>query len=200
MSDGPERDPSRAPERGPARGADHEPARRPEARAGSEPETRSGLDPDTLRLDAAVRAAYRAVPARDSQAEARVLARLARARPAGVHWWLESQRFELRPLAAVALLSLVLVAGAWGGARWAERSARARGSLAGAGGTAAGPLAARPSGVPVTFVLRAPGATSVCVVGDFNSWDAAATPLAHAGSGDLWIANVELPRGVHLYS
>jgi 1,4-alpha-glucan branching enzyme len=38
------------------------------------------------------------------------------------------------------------------------------------------------------------------VAGDFNSWDAAATPMAHAGSGDLWIVRVELPRGVHLYS
>ena len=58
----------------------------------------------------------------------------------------------------------------------------------------------RPHLVPVTFVLRAPGATSVCVAGDFNSWDAAATPMAHAGTGDLWIVSVELPRGVHLYS
>ncbi|HEY6193615.1 MAG TPA: hypothetical protein VI504_01110, partial [Candidatus Eisenbacteria bacterium] len=66
-----------------------------------------------------MRAAYRAAPARDADAEARLLARLSRPRTMGMRWWLESQRFELRPVAAVALFALVLAAGAWGGARWA---------------------------------------------------------------------------------
>jgi hypothetical protein len=151
-------------------------------------------------LDAAVRGAYRTAYPGETSAQARLLEQLARRRASGLRWWLDAQWFELRPVAAVGLAALTLAAGVWGGMRLATRAER---QAAGARGAAvAGDMraAAVPAGIPVTFVLRAPGATSVCVAGDFNSWDAAATPMAHAGSGDLWIVRVELPRGVHLYS
>src|SRR5258708_3994354 len=156
---------------------------------------------DDARLDDAVRAAYRAPQPLDARSEARALERVARSRDSGLRWWFAAQLFELRPAVALAVTVLVLVAGVWGGVRWAALEERAHASRPGATGQPAGALAATAArGVPVTFVLRAPGATSVCVAGDFNSWDAAATPMSHAGTGDLWIANVELPSGVHLYS
>ena len=89
----------------------------------------------------------------------------------------------------MALLALLVTlgAGVWSGERLAARPRRIAAAVAVAG-------------EPVTFALRAPGATSVAVAGDFNGWDAAATPMIHAGSGDLWIARVTVPRGMHLYS
>ena len=157
-------------------------------------------DSNDPRLDAAVREAYQSSHPHQSAAEARLLERVARRSASGFGWWIEAQWFELRPVAALGLAALTLVAGLWGGMRLAARAERPR-TVAGVAvpQDVAHALAAS-GGVPVTFVLRAPGATSVCVAGDFNSWDAAATPMAHAGTGDLWIVRVELPRGVHLYS
>ncbi|HET7025449.1 MAG TPA: isoamylase early set domain-containing protein [Gemmatimonadales bacterium] len=57
---------------------------------------------------------------------------------------------------------------------------------------------------PVTriqFVLRAPAARSVTIVGDFNNWDPSATPLATAaGSGGIWSVVVPLHTGRHEYA
>lgn len=151
-------------------------------------------DPDDARLDAAVRSAYLAAHPLDARAQDRVLERLARPRASAFRWWFEPE-WSLRPVAVLALLTVTLTAGVWVGRYWATRPH----ALA-AGPATGSRLMGASGGVPVTFVLRAPGATSVCVAGDFNSWDAAATPMSHAGSGDLWIVSVELPRGVHLYS
>ena len=129
-----------------------------------------------------------------------MLERVARRRASGIRWWLDAQWFELRPVAALGIAALTLVAGVWGGMRLAALAERPRAVFGVALPPDAAHTVAASHGVPVTFVLRAPGATSVCVAGDFNSWDAAATPMAHAGTGDMWIVSVELPRGVHLYS
>jgi hypothetical protein len=53
----------------------------------------------------------------------------------------------------------------------------------------------------VRFRLRAPGARSVTVVGDFNRWDRAATPLGapDARAGE-WTADVPLTPGRHAYA
>jgi 1,4-alpha-glucan branching enzyme len=52
----------------------------------------------------------------------------------------------------------------------------------------------------VTFVFRAPGATSVSLVGDFNGWNPDAMPLKRAALGDTWITQVPLERGLHVYA
>jgi hypothetical protein len=155
------------------------------------------LDP---RLDAAVRGAYRSPHAPAPAAEARLLERLTRRRASGLRWWLDAQWFELRPAVALGVAALTLVAGAWGGMRLAAMGERHPAEVRLVVPPDGARTAVASASVPVTFVLRAPGASSVCVAGDFNSWDAAATPMAHAGSGDLWIVSVQLPRGVHLYS
>ena len=50
----------------------------------------------------------------------------------------------------------------------------------------------------VSFFCDAPGASYVCLVGDFNRWDLAATPMLQTLDG-RWMAGVELPHGHHRY-
>lgn len=52
----------------------------------------------------------------------------------------------------------------------------------------------------VQFVLRAPGARSVALVGDFNEWNRDATPLRAASGDGLWTISVPLPSGRHVYA
>ena len=153
--------------------------------------------------DARVRAAYRQPSAADEPARERLLARLAAERGApraaapaasGVRWWFAAHAFRARPAWVFVALVAVLVAGMWIGARLTDVRPGARPAATMV------PASTDEGTSPVTFVLRAPGATRVSVVGDFNNWDAEATPMAHSGSGDLWVLNVRLPRGVHLYS
>lgn len=52
----------------------------------------------------------------------------------------------------------------------------------------------------VRFVFMAPQASSVTMVGDFNNWDRAVTPLRRTGSGGTWTVSVSLPPGPHQYA
>jgi len=155
------------------------------------------MDPEReeQRVDERIRAAYRQPSAADEPARERLIARLASERTpraGGLRGWFAVREYHARPAWVFATLVAVLAAGSWLGARFAGRHAPI------AMAPVTGPSDA--STLPVTFVLRAPGATRVAVVGDFNNWDASATPMAHSGSGDLWVLNLRLPRGVHLYS
>src|SRR5882762_11582619 len=50
------------------------------------------------------------------------------------------------------------------------------------------------------FVLVAPRATHISLVGDFNDWDASRTPMRRAGSEALWTAVVPLAPGRYHYA
>lgn len=52
----------------------------------------------------------------------------------------------------------------------------------------------------IRFVLVAPGASRVALVGDFNDWDPRAMPLRPAGDGRLWTIDVRLRPGRHEYA
>jgi hypothetical protein len=52
----------------------------------------------------------------------------------------------------------------------------------------------------VEFVFVSPTATNVSLVGDFNGWDAAATPMKRADGRTTWSVAVRLPVGVHGYA
>jgi len=52
---------------------------------------------------------------------------------------------------------------------------------------------------PIQFVLVAPDAASVSLVGDFNHWDSAAMPLREGADG-VWSVVVPLARGAFTYS
>ena len=60
---------------------------------------------------------------------------------------------------------------------------------------AEGPTDAR----PVRLRLAAPASSRVAVVGDFNNWDPAATPLRRAGGG-TWIVELRLKPGRYHYT
>ncbi len=50
----------------------------------------------------------------------------------------------------------------------------------------------------VDFFCDAAEARQVCLVGDFNNWDAAATPMRRMPDG-RWMASLELHHGHHHY-
>lgn len=52
----------------------------------------------------------------------------------------------------------------------------------------------------VKFVFVAPQAKNVSLVGDFNDWDLAKTPMTRAGNSGLWTVALRLPAGRHLYA
>ncbi len=52
----------------------------------------------------------------------------------------------------------------------------------------------------VQFALVAPNASRVAVVGDFNGWNASATPLALAESTGVWLGVASLARGRHRFA
>jgi hypothetical protein len=57
-----------------------------------------------------------------------------------------------------------------------------------------------PNARVIQFVLVAPEAASVTVVGDFNDWDLAATPLVQSQGGGVWAVTVPLSPGRYRYS
>jgi hypothetical protein len=139
-------------------------------------------------LGRAVEAARRPVPV-DPAARARVMAAV---RGAGREGWLRrALRWLLRPglrvsplgaLAAAAVVALLA-------AQLRPEPPRADAVPAPAAGA-----------TRVQFVLVAPGASAVSLVGDFNGWNAAATPLHPTGRGGLWTVEVPLDAGRYTYS
>jgi hypothetical protein len=54
--------------------------------------------------------------------------------------------------------------------------------------------------VPTQFVLHAPRASRVALVGDFNGWDSVVTPLARVSASGIWTVTVALAPGRHTYA
>jgi len=53
---------------------------------------------------------------------------------------------------------------------------------------------------PVYLRLDAPASTRVAVVGDFNNWDPAATPLRPTGDHGTWVVELRLKPGRYHYT
>lgn len=92
------------------------------------------------------------------------------------------------PLAAAAT-AVVLAGGIAIGVRLAPRSEPA-------------PAAMRPDAVArlVRFELDAPFASRVALVGDFNGWDPAATPMRLDAGRGRWTTALALQHGRHVYA
>ena len=60
-------------------------------------------------------------------------------------------------------------------------------------------VVAQPPVQTVQFVLRMPRARTVTLVGDFNDWDTASTPLQKA-AGDMWTVTIPLTAGRYTYT
>ena len=103
--------------------------------------------------------------------------------------WLLRPTVRLSPLGAMGMATavavLALALGTWLG------SARQGRALADAGA---------PDALRVQFVLVAPSASQVSLVGDFNGWNPAATPLRPTGRGGVWTVDVPLKAGRYTYS
>lgn len=107
-----------------------------------------------------------------------------------VAWWRRRWTIRLSPagaLAAAAGLAAVVAIGS----RLAAPAAESYPS-----GSAGAVEPARPT----QFVLVAPRAASVTVVGDFNDWSLSATPLARAEGDGVWWVTVSLAPGRYRYS
>lgn len=143
----------------------------------------------------------------DPTLEARVMAlveALPRHRPVGplgaaVRWLTRPRTVRMSPLGGLAL-----AAGLAGLAFLVAPAFLRRGSVPpseAAALAAQGVLLANHAGrTTVQFVLFAPAAKSVSVVGDFNDWDPTATPLQASRPGGIWSAAVPLAPGRHRYA
>ena len=156
-------------------------------------------------VDWIAREAKRAV-AVDPMAVERVMARVRleprpRTRGAGWRWVIEPRRIPLSPLASAALAAGLVGVGILLGNFVFDRGGQ--------------PTTGRPTAVAenhsprsplsdtarvIKFVLVAPHAANVSVVGDFNNWDAQATPMKRTPTGGTWSVAVPLPAGRHVYA
>ncbi len=132
----------------------------------------------------------------DRAAKARIMALVRAAPRPRPHT--ESRRWLRRSSLAVPLAGLALAASLVGIVVVRTIATGPRGD--GAGLPAASDEPARHAVNPVQFVLVAPTASNVSVVGDFNDWDTTATPLRQSAPSGVWSVVVPLTRGRHLYA
>lgn len=113
--------------------------------------------------------------------------------------------WHVTPVMATAAALLFMVFGA-GATLLMQRGARARGNDASHAaairpdGAAATLAAVTASTVGVRFAVMAPGVKRVSLVGDFNRWDADATPLHIGRDGQTWTTVLPLTAGRHAYA
>ncbi len=120
-------------------------------------------------------------PALDARVMAEVRARSRRRR----NWLLRQRTIRVTPLGLLA--------------RAAALAAVVTGATLAVSRLRPAPVAVSPAS-SVPFVVYAPGARSVVLVGDFNDWDKAATPLRPTGSSGAWVVTVPLQPGRYRYA
>jgi hypothetical protein len=156
-----------------------------------------------------ISAALRPLPEVDPSARARVLVAVAaererdragalRARPRHV-WWVRGAGL----VAAAALAAVVLRSG-WSGTV-PDAPAAGRVDRPVAGSAAATVLATNAPldasmRQPVQFVIRAPLAKRVSVVGDFTGWKADSATMTRDDASGLWSVTLRLVPGRHVYA
>jgi hypothetical protein len=120
-----------------------------------------------------------------------------RRQPRLIGWLMEPRRFAVPPLATLAAAAGLVGIGVLSGLL-IGRDGRAP--------TAQRPAVAANPQLPdsvaprvIKFVLIAPQATTVSLVGDFNGWDTKATPAQRQSDGS-WATFVQLHPGRHVYS
>jgi len=128
--------------------------------------------------------------------DARVMAGVRRSPPSAVvsawSWLREPRTVAVSPLSGLAMAaSLVLVMGA---GFWVAGFRGLQGIAV------ATPETRNPAPRTLSFVFLAPNASTVSIVGDFNEWDPARTPLTRAASGGLWTVEMPLAPGRYTYS
>ncbi len=129
--------------------------------------------------------------------EARVMAAARKREDANVLAWIVRPRvLRLSPLAGLAAAAGIAIA-----VLTLDRAGSERAATQVAATLPAAPAAAAAVDTIklVQFMLVAPDARTVSVVGDFNDWDANATPLREAADAGVWTITVPLAAGRHQY-
>jgi Carbohydrate-binding module 48 (Isoamylase N-terminal domain) len=144
---------------------------------------------DDRELSRRVAASYPSVGSSDEEAKARIMDRVRRERR---ERRIEMGRGPSIGFAIAASLALGTLLG------WVLHERLGASSSAGSSGRVAAVSSTREVRM-VQFVLRAPKASHVTVVGDFNEWDPAATPMAR-GQGGAWTAAIPVAPGRHVYA
>ncbi len=114
-------------------------------------------------------------------------------------WLSEPRRFALPTYATAALAAGLVGIGVLGGLAINRDGRRAEqpSAVAVVHPQLPDSLAAR----AIKFVLIAPQASRVSLVGDFNGWDASATPMSSSrGRDGAWTVFLPLTPGLHTYS
>lgn len=138
----------------------------------------------------------------DPALDTRVMAELARVpaprRPSGIvaltGWLVRKRAIAMSPLgglAAAAGIALAVLAGR----AWLFPTAHPEPVA-----TAATPARLASETSAIQFVVLAPRAASVSLVGDFNDWNETATPMTRAEGNGLWSVTVPLTPGRYRYA
>ena len=128
-------------------------------------------------------------------------------------WLVQPRAIRVSPLGALAAAGLAFVAATLGIRREAERSRLDDGQTGEFRVT--GEFPAAPTSAPrsasaasrtrdtvfvTRFMIVAPSAKQVALVGDFNDWDQSQTPLLKVAANGVWTAEVKLPPGRYAYA
>jgi hypothetical protein len=111
--------------------------------------------------------------------------------------FLQPRVFHMSPVGSALLAAGLVGIGVLTGAAITNRGGHAAEHPTG--------VAVLPSQPPVSdtlykFVIVAPQAGKVSLVGDFNDWDVSKTPMIRSGRSGLWTVAVPLSVGRHLYA
>ena len=137
------------------------------------------FEPDEELIERVVRQLRRPVTVA-ADLDARVMEQIGRL-PRRGNWLTRPRTVRVSPLAALAVAAAFVAVALWR----PDRASRPGGA------------SAREFG----FVVVAPRATTVSLVGDFNDWDAARTPMRRARQGEsVWTAVVPLTPGRYRYA
>jgi hypothetical protein len=152
-------------------------------------------------VESIAREARRAVVV-DPMAVERVMARVRREpvpvrRASAWRWVLATRSLHISPAVGAALAAGLVGIGVFLGHLQNDRGGQYSTGRRDAGAVTRPPLA--PDTV-IKFVLMAPSASTVSVVGDFNNWDAAATPMTRTATNGTWSVAIPLPSGRHVYA
>ena len=148
------------------------------------------------------REAKRAV-AVDPMAVERVMARVRledrpHARAARWRWLLEPRSLPMSPALTGAIAAGLVGVGLLLGHFAIDRGGQLSTGRSQAVAVLQPPLA--PHDTIIKFVLVAPLAATVSVVGDFNEWNANATPMNRTPTGGTWSVAIPLRPGRHVYA
>ncbi len=114
-------------------------------------------------------------------------------------WLVRRRTLQLSPVGSAALAAGLVGVGVLVGLFTLHRDGQ---RMAGQPSVAAAPaqLPVHDTVRVIKFVLVAPQASHVALVGDFNRWDADATPMLRTRTGGTWSVTLPLREGRHLYA